>query len=298
MKKLFSRVLAFIIDIMICTFIIIGLSNISFINPNKTKVDEHYNSLSKVTVKYEAFKKYLEDVLDDAKLTEEESKKINVEFDSYSSMFKDIELNKEITNKEKDKLRKEVEVRYVEVSNEYGYKINRLNTYQTFISIVVYVLYFTVLQFILKGQTIGKKIFRLRVINNDGSKVELWKHFIRTLLVVEVLLVLIDLALVLNLKINTYLVANYYIGNFKYLYEMAFLVCMIIRDDQKSLHDLLVGTRVARFDKNGKEIEEILFAPDEVQEEVKEEKKNTKKRKKEVVEAIKVNDKKRSNKND
>ena len=79
---------------------------------------------------------------------------------------------------------------------------------------------------------------------------------------------------------------------------MAFLVCMIIRDDQKSLHDLLLHTRVLRFDKDGNEINEVLFvnSEEEIVEEKKEKSKNRGK-KKEVVEAIKVDDKKHTNKN-
>lgn len=301
MKKLFSRVLAFGIDIIICTVIIVALSNIRLINPNKVKIDENYNSLSKVTVQYEAFDKYLEEVIKDAKLDEKESEKINKDFDDYSVLFKDIKINTEITNKEKDKLREEVKVRYVEVSNEYGYEINRLNVYQTVISVVIYILYFGILQFVLKGQTLGKKIFRLKVINTDGSNVPLWKHLVRTVFIVEMIIVVLDVILVLNMKLDSYMVANYYIGNFKYIYEMAFLVAMVIRDDQRSIHDLIVGTKVVRFDKEGKEIEEILFISEdkEEKEEIKKElpKEKTTKKKKEVVEAIKVNDKKRSNKN-
>lgn len=300
MKKLFSRVLAFGIDIAICTLIIVGLSNIHLLNPNKTKIDEQYNGFSTINVKYEAFSKYLEDVIKDAKLEEKELNKINKEFTSYADIFKDINFNKQISNKEKDKLRNDAKEKYIEVSNEYGYKINKLNVYQTVISIVVYILYFSLLQWLLKGQTLGKKLFKLRVLNDNDKKVPLWKFIVRTILITELLIISLDLILVFVLNKNSYLVANYHIANFKYLYEMAFLVCMIIRDDQKSLHDLLLRTRVARFDKEGNEIKEVLFISDETEViEEKKEKKTTKKLKKqkEVVEAIKVDDKKRINKN-
>lgn len=300
MKKLFSRVLAFGIDIAICTLIIVGLSNIHLLNPNKTKIDEQYNGFSTINVKYEAFSKYLEDVIKDAKLEEKELNKINKEFTSYADIFKDINFNKQISNKEKDKLRNDAKEKYIEVSNEYGYKINKLNVYQTVISIVVYILYFGILQWLLKGQTFGKKLFKLRVLNDNDQKVPLWKFIVRTILITELLIIGLDLILVFVLNKNSYLVANYHIANFKYLYEMAFLVCMIIRDDQKSLHDLLLRTRVARFDKEGNEIKEVLFISDETEViEEKKEKKTTKKvkKQKEVVEAIKVDDKKRTNKN-
>lgn len=298
MKKLFSRVLSFGIDIFICTLLIVGLSNINLINPNKSKIDEQYNSYSTISIEYEDFNKYLEDVIKDAKLDEQEHTKINKDFSEYAEIFEDINLNEEITNKEKDKLRNEAKEKYVQVSNDYGYRINKLNIYQTIISIVVYILYFGLLQWLLKGQTIGKKIFKLRVINDNGKSVPLWKFIVRAILIAEIIIIGLDLILVLVLNKNSYLVANYHIANFKYLYEMAFLVCMIIRDDQKSLHDLLLHTRVLRFDKDGNEINEVLFvnSEEEIVEEKKEKIKNRGK-KKEVVEAIKVDDKKHTNKN-
>ena len=41
---------------------------------------------------------------------------------------------------------------------------------------------------------------------------------------------------------------------------MSFLVCMVIRDDSRSFHDLMLNTRVLRYDKNGHEIIEQLFS--------------------------------------
>ena len=102
--------------------------------------------------------------------------------------------------------------------------------------------------------------------------------------------------------------ANYWISQFRYIYEMLFLIVMIIRDDQRSVHDLILNTRVMLMDKNKNEVFDVLFTEDEVnkdKEEVKEEKKDIKKttekksnkKVKEVVVAEKVNDKKKPNKN-
>ena len=80
---------------------------------------------------------------------------------------------------------------------------------------------------------------------------------------------------------------------------------MIIRDDQRSIHDLLLNTRVMLMDKNKNEVFDVLFTEEDLKQEEKEEKledkkevkKTTKKKKeKEVVVAEKVNDKKRINK--
>ena len=121
----------------------------------------------------------------------------------------------------------------------------------------------------------------------------------------------ITLVLVFSLKQSTYNLTASYIIQVRYLYELAFIICLIIRDDNRSLHDLLLKTKVVRYDKAGNEIEETLFNKneeteenalideDEVVEKKTKKKTNSKntKNKKTFVEAEKVNDKKSTNKN-
>ncbi|HQC83881.1 MAG TPA: hypothetical protein PLB45_03315 [Bacilli bacterium] len=52
----------------------------------------------------------------------------------------------------------------------------------------------------------------------------------------------------------------YYI---EFVYEVVFVIACIIRDDQRSVHDLLLNTRIALYDKNNKEVESILFKDEE-----------------------------------
>ena len=129
-------------------------------------------------------------------------------------------------------------------------------------------------------------------------------YFVRTILIAEIILLSLDILLVFNLKFDSYLICNYWISQFKYIYELAFLIVMIVRDDQRSVHDLLLNTRVMLMDKNKNEIVDYLFI-EENDKDIKEEKKSDKKvtttnangKKKDVVVAKKVNDKKRINKN-
>lgn len=48
-----------------------------------------------------------------------------------------------------------------------------------FISTLLICAYFTLLPFLLDGQTIGKKIFRIKVVNERGEKASLKRLFIR-----------------------------------------------------------------------------------------------------------------------
>lgn len=309
MKKLFCRIIAFSIDMLIVSVIILLLSSISFINPNTTSVNVLYNEMSTENKNYTSVKEDLEKFMDDGELVQEEYDIVIGKYNAYSSLFSGVGVKEEITNKKKDEIRANIDKKYIERMNRIQYDIARKNIYYSIIGIVVYLLYFGLLQWILKGQTIGKKLLKVKVVNKDDSnkRVPLWSFLIRSIFVAEILILGVDLILVYSLKINPYMTANYWISQFRYIYEMLFLIVMIIRDDQRSVHDLILNTRVMLMDKNKNEVFDVLFTEDEVnkdKEEVKEEKKDVKKttekksnkKVKEVVVAEKVNDKKKPNK--
>ena len=299
MKKILLRVGAFVIDMLICIVITVLLGQISLINPKNSEVAVLYQELSIEGAKYDSFIDDVEAYFKDGELVEEELTKIKTDYDTYSILFEGVNVKEEITNKKKDEIRGKIQETYINKINNINYKISKANVYQSVISFVVYILYLGVVQWLMKGQTLGKKLFKLKVVNKNDidKKVPLWNYLLRAVFVSELLLIGTDLILAMVLDLNPYLTANYWISNLRYIYEMAFLIVLIIRDDQRSVHDLLLNTRVALFDKSGNEVKDVLFLEeDEKEEETKEEKKDIKKSTKKNVKEVKFDDKKKSNK--
>ena len=299
MKKILLRVGAFVIDMLICIVITVLLGQISLINPKNSEVAVLYQELSIEGAKYDSFIDDVEAYFKDGELVEEELTKIKTDYDTYSILFEGVNVKEEITNKKKDEIRGKIQETYINKINNINYKISKANVYQSVISFVVYILYLGVVQWLMKGQTLGKKLFKLKVVNKNDidKKVPLWNYLLRAVFVSELLLIGTDLILAMVLDLNPYLTANYWISNLRYIYEMAFLILLIIRDDQRSVHDLLLNTRVALFDKSGNEVKDVLFLEeDEKEEETKEEKKDIKKSTKKDVKEVKFDDKKKSNK--
>ena len=304
MKKLFYRVLAFVIDMLICIVLTVLIAQIPFFNPKNSEIAVLYQELSLEAAKYDAFGEKMEEYFKDGELVEDEYDELKNEYDTYSVLFTDINIREEITNKKKDEIRGKVDETYIERVNNLNYKISKANVYQTVISFVVYILYFGIFQWIMKGKTLGKKLLRLCVVNSNDidKKVPLWSYLVRAILISEMILLATDLAFVMFTDINPYMTANYWISQLRYVYEMAFLIVMVIRDDQRSVHDLLLNTRVMLVDKNNKEVQDVLFIDNEqdklanddiVKEEVK---KSSKKNSKKEAKEVSFDDKKKSNK--
>lgn len=259
MKKILLRLLAFALDVGTCSFIILGVSMLSFINPNSDKINAYYREINSNREQYKELSEDLDTYLEDGMLSDVEFNEILVKYPSYTEVFKDLKINEDIKNKEIAIVKDRINEKNVNISNGYIIKINKLNWVQVIISLVVYVLYFGVLQYFMKGQTPFKRLFRLKVVNKNGQNISLISFIIRSLLISEIIISLIDLGLLFALNNLQYISCNYWLTQFKYIYDMGFLVCMIVRDDMRSIHDLILGTEVIRYDKFGKKINDVLF---------------------------------------
>lgn len=95
-----------------------------------------------------------------------------------------------------------------------------------FISTLLVCSYFTLLPFLLDGQTIGKKIFRIKVVNERGEKASLKRLFIR--------------------EIFGKFLLNFVSFFFGHLIS---LILLENRKDKKSIADILAATIVIDVEK-------------------------------------------------
>lgn len=90
--------------------------------------------------------------------------------------------------------------------------------------------YFTLVPYILDGQTLGKKIFRIKVVMVDGSKITFASLFIREILG----------KLLLNF-------INIFLAN------LASFVLMLYREDKRAIGDIFAKTMVVDITQNYEE---------------------------------------------
>jgi uncharacterized RDD family membrane protein YckC len=114
--------------------------------------------------------------------------------------------------------------------------------------LVVYLIYFVIVPWKWNGQTLGKKLMKLRAINEYGENPGLWSHFVRsiqgwttyyTALVGWV--ILINYLLFSVLSIVTFLISAVFLVSF---------IMMLAREDGRGLHDMMAGTWVIKTDEN------------------------------------------------
>ncbi len=132
-------------------------------------------------------------------------------------------------------------------SNEYKkvtYDLSKYGQVYVIIEIIVYVGYFVFFQKYAGGQTLGKRIMKLKVVNENKKDVNLLSLGLRTLLIYSIPLNLSMLILINTVGLNVYGTTVAIIANVMYLIN--FIVCAFIlfRKDNKGLHDLAFKTEV------------------------------------------------------
>ena len=162
-------------------------------------------------------------------------------YEKNNNILKDYESNK-ITLEE-----------YSELYSENYYYISKYTTSYSIVIIVCELLYFGVFQKYNNGQTLGKKIMRIKVVdNNDKGNVGVLRYFLRTIAIF-----FIYIGSVISLSINTILVflikLNYssisMIVNYVFLFiSLVSLIFILIRKDRRGIQDLLTNTKVV-FEK-------------------------------------------------
>lgn len=266
MKKILLRILAFILDLALATFIIYGINSLSFINPNISELNRYYKAYYKESVVFDNIygtqnkKGDIDTYFEDKIITDEELNDVRSLYNSYVSCFDDIKLNEDITNEEIQRVKENILTQNTKIKNDMGVTINKLKYQETIISLIVFIAYFGILEYLLDGQTPFKRLFRIKTVKvTKNKKISLLSTIVRALLKSEIIISLVEVILLFSLKQDNYITASYWLSQFKYIYEMSFLLCMIVRDDSRSIHDLILNTRVLRYDKQGKEIVEQLF---------------------------------------
>lgn len=138
---------------------------------------------------------------------------------------------------------------------DYTYQLNKTGQVYFIVDIIVYIGYFVFFQKFNKGQTLGKKIVKIRILNKDNTSANISQLLIRSLLIYGIITQLSILLTINFVSKNMYLYINNIITFISTIIFWACAFVIIFRKDNQGLHDLLVHTIVVE-EKNEKIIQE------------------------------------------
>lgn len=142
-------------------------------------------------------------------------------------------LNQEITQEE-----------FIEKANDINYDLSKSSYLTDIASICLYLGYFIVMPLFTKGQTLGKKLMKLKIKKVDDTALTANNLLIRTAILYGVLNSIINLVLLLVTSKSVYLNVSGYINTVFSLVIIVTFFMMIIRKDGRGIPDLLAKTVV------------------------------------------------------
>lgn len=164
-----------------------------------------------------------------------------------SAPFTDVQKTEKLQNESNEIITKyqagEISVNeYMESASSVYYNLNRSTGIMTFVTIIVSILYYVVFQLYSKGQTIGKKLMRIKVISDKGD-LTMNQMIFRSLISNMILLHIINFGLITFIGKELYISMFVSISMIQYII-MFISIIMATTKDGRTIHDRIAHTRV------------------------------------------------------
>jgi len=133
-----------------------------------------------------------------------------------------------------------------EYLEEYGkliYDMQKSSVVVSIVTISATIAYFIVFQYLNKGQTIGKKLLKLKVKEN-GNNPSLRAIIIRTVMVNNIFSGLLGIILLYILNKNNYYRGYSIVSSIETIFIFISVLFILYRKDKLGLHDIIAKTEV------------------------------------------------------
>ena len=148
-----------------------------------------------------------------------------------------------------DKLMKE-EIKMDEYYDEYSqllYYYQKENVLQSGISVALTIAYNVVFQYMNKGQSIGKKILKIQVVDKKTKKpISILKGLLRSFIILSILsgTLLIIFLYIFNSK--NYIISYSTVLMLEAIFTLTSVMFVLYRKDRRGLHDMMSNTIVIK----------------------------------------------------
>lgn len=159
-----------------------------------------------------------------------EIKNLNIELDVLNEQY----LNKELTFKE-----------YSNNYSDINYELDKQNTIYTIVNIVFVIAYFVIMPYFLNGQTLGKKLLKIKVAKEN--KLTITSLVMRNLIINGLGYMLITLLLIYMMPANLYFITTSILSVVQLALMIIILTGLIKNNSNLVIHDKLSHTKVVNL---------------------------------------------------
>ena len=152
-------------------------------------------------------------------------------------------LNQELLNTNEQYMNNEIDTKtYINQYSNISYTMDKELFMTTLISTAISIVYFVVYPLYNKGQSIGKKLQKIRIVGDKELSAN--ALLIRYLFMDGIGTSIITLCLILVIKDTSYIICTTLLTFLQFLVVIISIFMVLYRHDFKSLPDIIAGTKV------------------------------------------------------
>lgn len=149
---------------------------------------------------------------------------------------------------EKENDSKELLAKYKETTKPYAHEIAKKSIFDVTITSTLIILYYVVFAYFFDGQTVGKRIMKLRIETKDGNRVKWSNLLIRTVLLYTIPFSILTPLLSYVLNTNAFNSVYNVIYWLNIVFEIVLIISIFSKEDHRGIHDMIAGTRVEKIE--------------------------------------------------
>lgn len=134
-----------------------------------------------------------------------------------------------------------------EVVNEYYnlfYNIQKDNRKDNTVNFVLYIGYFIIFGYLNKGQTIGKKLVKIKVVNNNGDTPSIYNMIFRNVFIYGLFTMLFSILFIDIINFKIFMSVYFILSYIECIIVVISFFMVLYKKDGRGLHDIIAKTKV------------------------------------------------------
>lgn len=129
------------------------------------------------------------------------------------------------------------------------YDMTKLSKNSLIIEATVTFAYFGIAAYLMKGQTLGKKLKKIKVVSTNDKELNPHLFMLRSVILTNIIPKIASILAIFFLKEKNWILAEGLISNISITITFVLIAFLIFREDERSLHDLICKTKVIEINK-------------------------------------------------